>query len=52
MVQHHAASQQHGGGVSNVPVGNALPSVPCALEDQERERKIVHIDSTNIPNRF
>ena len=36
MIEHHAASQQHGRGVGNVPVGNTLPSVPCGLTAREK----------------
>ena len=42
VIEHHAACQQHGRGVGNVPVGNTLPSVPRGLTER---------DETNRPDR-
>lgn len=43
VVQHHAASQQHGCGVCNVFTSNTFPCVSCGLKcKKKKERKRKH----------
>lgn len=48
VVQHHAASQQHGSGVCNVLACNTLSCVPCGLKSRKKDTQLVKMKQIGL----